>query len=78
MLSVPILAGSRMVGVINVQSEERREFDKPDTDFLAAISGQVAGIIERSEMQRRLEARRDRWIRIGQDQRTGAGGTTVP
>ncbi|MGB2939073.1 MAG: GAF domain-containing protein [Candidatus Dormiibacterota bacterium] len=56
MLSVPILAGSRMVGVFNVQSEDRREFEKADIDFLAAIAGQVAGILERSEMHRRLEA----------------------
>jgi sugar diacid utilization regulator/putative methionine-R-sulfoxide reductase with GAF domain len=56
MLSVPIIAGSRMIGVVNVQSEERREFDKPDIDFLSAIAGQVAGILERSEMHRRLEA----------------------
>ena len=56
MLSVPILAGSRMIGVVNVQSEERREFDKADIDFLGAIAGQVAGIIERSQLQQRLEA----------------------
>jgi sugar diacid utilization regulator/putative methionine-R-sulfoxide reductase with GAF domain len=56
MLSVPILAGSRMIGVVNVQSEERRDFDKADIDFLGAIAGQVAGIIERSELQRRLQA----------------------
>jgi sugar diacid utilization regulator/putative methionine-R-sulfoxide reductase with GAF domain len=56
MLSVPILAGSRMVGVVNVQSEERRDFGKADIDFLGAIAGQVAGIIERSQLQRRLEA----------------------
>jgi sugar diacid utilization regulator/putative methionine-R-sulfoxide reductase with GAF domain len=59
MLSVPILAGSRMIGVVNVQSEERRDFDKADIDFLGAIAGQVAGIIERSELQRRLEAQLD-------------------
>lgn len=56
MLSVPVIAGGRMVGVINVQSVERREFGKTDIDFLSAIAGQVAGLIERSEMQRRLEA----------------------
>ncbi len=56
MLSVPILAGSRMIGVVNVQSEERRDFGKADIDFLGAIAGQVAGIIERSELQRRLQA----------------------
>jgi sugar diacid utilization regulator/putative methionine-R-sulfoxide reductase with GAF domain len=55
MLSVPIVAGERTVGVVNVQSEQRRDFNRGDIDFLSAIAGQVAGIIERSEMHRRLE-----------------------
>jgi sugar diacid utilization regulator len=41
--------------VINVQTAERREFDSGDIDFLRAIAGQVAGILERSELQRRME-----------------------
>jgi sugar diacid utilization regulator/putative methionine-R-sulfoxide reductase with GAF domain len=56
MLSVPIESGPRLVGVLNVQSAERREFTQDDIDFLRAIAGQVAGSLERSEMQRRLEA----------------------
>lgn len=56
MLSVPIVAGSRLVGVVNVQTEQPREFSRADIDFLSAIAGQVAGIIERSQLQRRLEA----------------------
>jgi sugar diacid utilization regulator/putative methionine-R-sulfoxide reductase with GAF domain len=56
MLSVPIVAGSRMVGVVNVQTEDVREFLRDDIDFLSAIAGQVAGIIERSELQRHLQA----------------------
>jgi sugar diacid utilization regulator/putative methionine-R-sulfoxide reductase with GAF domain len=56
MLSVPIEAGDRLVGVLNVQSEERRDFGPADVDFLKAIAGQVAGILERMELQRRLEA----------------------
>lgn len=56
MLSVPIEAGDRLVGVLNVQSEERRDFGQADVDFLRAIAGQVAGILERMELQRRLEA----------------------
>src|SRR3981081_4079765 len=55
MLSVPIESGPRLVGVINVQSTERREFNTADIDFLRAIAGQVAGILERSELQRRTE-----------------------
>ncbi|HET7419245.1 MAG TPA: GAF domain-containing protein [Candidatus Dormibacteraeota bacterium] len=55
MASVPIESGPRLVGVINLQSTERREFTPSDVDFLRAIAGQVAGILERSELQRRTE-----------------------
>jgi len=55
MLSVPIESGPRLVGVLNVQSTEKREFNAGDIDFLRAIAGQVAGILERSELQRRTE-----------------------
>jgi DNA-binding PucR family transcriptional regulator len=56
MLSVPIESGPRLVGVLNAQAAERRDFSAADIDFLRAIAGQVAGILERSELQRRLEA----------------------
>src|SRR6184192_204983 len=56
MLSVPIESGPRLVGVVNAQAAELREFSAGDIDFLRAIAGQVAGILERSELQRRLEA----------------------
>jgi sugar diacid utilization regulator/putative methionine-R-sulfoxide reductase with GAF domain len=55
MLSVPIESGPRIIGVLNVQSVERREFTQEDIDFLRAIAGQVAGSLERSELQRRME-----------------------
>src|SRR5882672_4386699 len=51
MLSVPIESGPRLVGVLNVQSAEKRDFNSGDIDFLRAIAGQVAGILERSELQ---------------------------
>ncbi|HUZ89893.1 MAG TPA: GAF domain-containing protein [Candidatus Acidoferrales bacterium] len=56
MLSVPIESGPRLVGVLNVQSVQARDFTQADIDFLRALAGQVAGILERSELQRRLEA----------------------
>src|ERR1700674_1834531 len=40
MLSVPIESGPRLVGVLNVQSAEKRDFDLGDIDFLRAIAGQ--------------------------------------
>ncbi len=66
MLSVPILAGPRMIGVLNVQTVPTREFDGADLDFLGAIAAGVAGIIERSELQRRLETQLDE-IRSSQE-----------
>src|ERR1700716_1575920 len=59
MLSVPIESGPRLVGVLNVQSAEKRDFNSGDIDFLRAIAGQVAGILERSELQRRTEVQLD-------------------
>jgi len=55
MASVPIESGPRLVGVINVQSTEKREFNSGEIDFLKAIAAQVAGILERSELQRQTE-----------------------
>ncbi|MGC1193546.1 MAG: GAF domain-containing protein, partial [Candidatus Dormiibacterota bacterium] len=55
MLSVPILAGPRMVGVLNVQTVERREFRPDELAVLSAIAGALAGVLERSELQHRLE-----------------------
>ena len=56
MLSVPILAGPRMVGVLNVQTVLRREFRPDELAVLSAIAGALAGVLERSELQHRLES----------------------
>lgn len=66
MASVPIESGPRLVGVVNVQSIEERGFTPADIDFLRAIAGQVAGILERSELLRRVEAQLSA-IRLSQD-----------
>jgi DNA-binding PucR family transcriptional regulator/putative methionine-R-sulfoxide reductase with GAF domain len=55
MLSVPIESGPRLVGVLNVQTVEHRTFTDADIQMLRAIAGQMAGIIERSQLQRRME-----------------------
>jgi DNA-binding PucR family transcriptional regulator len=59
MLSVPIMAGPRMVGVLNVQTVLRREFRPDELAFLSAIAGALAGVLERSELQHRLERQLD-------------------
>src|SRR5947199_2449300 len=84
MLAVAIESGPRLVGVVNAQAAERRECNAGDIDFLRAIAGQVAGILERSELQRRLEAQlaeiqlshdiHERFTRLSLD---GAGIQTI-
>jgi len=55
MCSVPIEAGDRLVGVLNVQTSDVRAYTPADVEFLRAIAGQVSGFLERSELQRRTE-----------------------
>jgi signal transduction histidine kinase len=50
MLSVPVVAGDRLVGVLNVQREEARPHGPDEVDLLMAIGGHVAGIVERSAL----------------------------
>src|SRR5438876_232223 len=46
MLSVPIESGPRLVGVLNAQAAELREFNAGDIDFLRAIAGpDVLGLL---------------------------------
>jgi sugar diacid utilization regulator/putative methionine-R-sulfoxide reductase with GAF domain len=59
MLSVPIMAGPRMVGALDVQTVKRREFPPDELAFLSAIAGALAGVLERSELQHRLEQQLD-------------------
>jgi DNA-binding PucR family transcriptional regulator len=50
MLSVPVIAADRVVGVINVQTRARRVFETHEVEFLRALAGQVAGLIEISHL----------------------------
>ncbi|HXA42117.1 MAG TPA: GAF domain-containing protein [Candidatus Solibacter sp.] len=49
MLSVPVLAGSRLVGVVNVQTEQTHHFTDAEIAQLEAIAGQVAAMVEEPE-----------------------------
>ncbi len=57
MCSVPIISGDRLVGVLNVQTDDLREFGDADVSLLSAIAAHVAGALERSELQSRLQSR---------------------
>ena len=57
MLSVPLAWDDRTVGVLNVQTEEHREFSESDVAHLRAIADLLAGIVEKGRLQREAEAR---------------------
>jgi sugar diacid utilization regulator/putative methionine-R-sulfoxide reductase with GAF domain len=57
MCSVPIISGDRLVGVLNVQTDHPRDFGEGDVGLLVAIAAHVAGALERTELQGRLETR---------------------
>jgi GAF domain-containing protein len=50
MLSVPVLVGDRLVGVLNVQTSEVRRHRPDEVELLMAIGGHVAGIIQKSAL----------------------------
>ena len=58
MLSVPLIWHDTVVGVLNVQTEQPRDFTIADRDQLRAIADLLAGIVERVRLQREAEDQR--------------------
>lgn len=56
MLSVPLTWHDQVVGVLNVQTEDRRTFTAEDVAQLSAIADLLAGILEKGRLQRETEA----------------------
>jgi signal transduction histidine kinase len=54
MLSVPIVSRDRVVGVMNVQTVDTHEFSREEVQFVSAIAGQLAGIIELSRLHEKV------------------------
>lgn len=57
MLSVPLAWHERVVGVINLQTVERRRFRRDEVEFLQAIAAVLAGVVEKGRLQAEIEAR---------------------
>jgi signal transduction histidine kinase len=57
MLSVPLSWHDQTVGVLNVQTEEARNFADADVAQLGAVADLLAGIIEKGRQQAEAEAR---------------------
>ena len=55
MLSVPLTWNDRVVGVINVQTRERRRFTPEEIEFLSTIAALLGGIVEKGRLQEERE-----------------------
>ncbi len=60
MLSVPLVWDEQVIGVINVQTREQRDFEASEIEFLATIAALLAGIVEKGRVQAEAEAQLDR------------------
>jgi signal transduction histidine kinase len=56
MVSVPLSWHDQVVGVLNAQTEEHRDFTPHDVANLSAIADLLAGIVEKGRLQREAEA----------------------
>ena len=57
---MPLVWNEQVVGVLNVQTTEIREFTREEVDFLSTIAALLAGIVEKGRMQAEAEAQLDR------------------
>jgi signal transduction histidine kinase len=57
MLSVPLTWHDQSVGVLNVQTEQTRDFSSGDVAQLSAVADLLAGIVEKGRQQTEAEAR---------------------
>ena len=56
MLSVPLSWHDKIVGVLNIQTEQPRDFSDTDVAQLSAIADLLAGVVEKGRTQREAEA----------------------
>ncbi len=57
MLSVPLVWHDQTVGVLNIQTEQTRDFSDADVAQLGAIANLLAGIVEKGRQQQEAEQR---------------------
>jgi signal transduction histidine kinase len=60
MLSMPLVWNDTVVGVLNVQTTDDRDFVTEDVELLATIAALLAGIVEKGRLQAEAEAQLDR------------------
>jgi signal transduction histidine kinase len=60
MLSMPLVWNESVVGVLNVQTTDEREFADDEVELLSTIAALLAGIVEKGRLQAEAEAQLDR------------------
>lgn len=58
-LTVPIILGRQVLGVINVESHERNAFDRIDQDILETLSRQLVGVIQNARIYQDCKRTKD-------------------
>ena len=56
MCSVPMIWNDQVIGVLNVQTVERRVFGAADVGFLETLAALLAGLVEKQRLQQEAEA----------------------
>lgn len=59
LLAVPLEVGDRVVGVLNVKTEARRDFEEAEVRRLSTIASLLAGVVERRRLHLETEAQLD-------------------
>jgi diguanylate cyclase (GGDEF)-like protein/putative nucleotidyltransferase with HDIG domain len=54
-ISVPLIVGERVIGVLDVASPQRDAFRRSDLDFLEMVSSAISGAIEAARLYRKLQ-----------------------
>ncbi len=54
-ISVPIISGEKVIGVLDIESEEYNAFDESDITVLKTISSQIATAIENAQLYQRAQ-----------------------
>ncbi len=58
-LAVPLMVGERVIGVLNVKTEARRDFPPSEVRRLMTIASLLAGVVERRRLHLETEAQLD-------------------
>lgn len=74
MLSVPLMGRKELIGVINVRTDQARQYTSAQIELLESIAGQLAGAIENSEQFHRVQRRASQLSTLSQISQTISTG----